>query len=268
MVHFIGTLVKRASNSVDPPSGEQRRDREVAFFDRFVTEQGDYDVLSDAAYRRLLLYFERLVRPRTGERCIDLGCGTGTFTRRLRGYGLRLEGMDISPASVEVANRAADGERYRCGDINRTELADGSYDIILYSGVLHHFANPALRAQVLREGHRLLAPGGRLFAYDPSAHSPSMFLYRDPRSPLFSREGKTENEVLLRRADLEKELRDVGFDSIAIHGASGITFKYVEGRLARRLLWFYNLYEEFVRLSPIEHWIGTFLVSFAQKPPA
>src|SRR4029077_18155915 len=127
---------------------------------------------------------------------------------------------------------------------------DASYEIILYSGVLHHFPSAPERARVLREGLRLLAPGGRLFAYDPKRSSPSMWLYRDPRSPLFSPKGKTDNEVLLGRAQLERELAEAGFVDIGVQGVSGITFKYVESAAARVVLPLYNAYEEVMRRSP------------------
>jgi SAM-dependent methyltransferase len=117
----------------------------------------------------------------------------------------------------------------------------------------------------MREAWRILRPGGRFFAFDPNAHSPSMFLYRDPHSPLYSSEGKTENKVLLERDELTGELREC-FVALRVRGISGTTFKYVKGRVARLLLPAYAVYEELVRLSPSEEQLGTFLVSTATKP--
>ncbi len=214
----------------------------------------------------MLGLFGALVRPQAGERCFDLGCGTGAFTRRLSAFKLDLTGLDISPRSIEAAGRRSGAERYLVGDLRDTGLPDGSADIIVYSGVLHHIDASALRLASLAEGHRILRPGGRLFAFDPSAHSPSMWLYRDPRSPLYSSKGKTENEVLLDRRDIRRELEQAGFSSIVVRGASGISFRYVESRFARLILPLYNLYEEIVRFSPLEDRLGTFLVSFAVKP--
>jgi ubiquinone/menaquinone biosynthesis C-methylase UbiE len=253
-----------------PRAGEQARQREVEFFDRFAAEHGDYDVLSEGAYRRLIDLFVQRVAPRRGERCIDLGCGTGAFTKRLaaRGLGLDLTGMDISPASVARASEHPEGARFVVGDIMQTGLPEASHDIILYSGVLHHFDSPAARHNVLVEGLRILRPGGRLFAYDPNARSPSMWLYRDPRSPLFSSKGKTENEVLLKSDELAGELADAGFGDVSVRGVSGITFRYVDSGLARLVLPAYNVYEALVRRSPWEDRIGTFLVSTAVKPTA
>jgi SAM-dependent methyltransferase len=252
------------SAHVPAPAG-QHVESEVRFFDEFVAARGDYDVLGEGAYRRLVSVFTGLVRPRQGERCIDLGCGTGAFTRRLRHLGLNLEGMDISPEAVAFANRSATSERYIRGDITSTGLPGGSRDIILYSGVLHHFPTPTERGRVLSEGFRLLAPGGRLFAFDPNLHSPSMWLYRDPRSPLFSTKGKTENEVLLSRLELSTEIESAGFSHVVVRGVSGISYKFVESAAARVVLPLYNAYEQLVRYSPFERFIGTFVISVARK---
>jgi SAM-dependent methyltransferase len=173
--------------------------------------------------------------------------------------------LDLSPAAVEYATRQSTQERFLVGDITHTGFEPGSYDIVLYSGVLHHFPTREERRRVLAEGFRLLAPGGRLFAFDPNQHSPSMWLYRDPRSPLFSSEGKTENEVLLSRQQLSAELSEVGFDQISVRGLSGISFRYVKSANARVVLPLYNLYELCMQLSPFERWLGTFVISSAVK---
>jgi len=241
--------------------------REVEFFDQFVAEHGDYDVLSDAAYERLLQVFAERVSPRAGERCIDLGCGTGAFIRRLGRFGLRRAGMDISPRAVEHAKHATPDVDFLVGDIAATGLGDGSQDILCYSGVLHHVTSPRDRVRVLAEGHRLLSPGGRLFAYDPSVQSPSMWLYRDPRSPFFSEKGKTENEVLLHRSQLAEELREAGFQDVDVRGIGGISFRFVESKIAGLILPIYNLYEELLRRSPLENRFGTFLITVATKAP-
>jgi SAM-dependent methyltransferase len=239
--------------------------KELSFFDHFTGEHGEYDVLGVRAYRRLLAVFDALVSPRQGEHCLDLGCGSGAFTRRLSAFGLVLTGMDISPRNIEAAARLSASETYQVGDIRATGFADGLADIVVYSGVLHHCDGATSRVEILREGYRLLKSGGRLFAFDPSAHSPSMWLYRDPRSPFYSSEGKTENEVLLTRGELRLELQEAGFSRGRVRGVSGISFHHVAGPLARRLLPLYNVYEEIVRFSPFEYWAGTFLVSTAVK---
>ena len=241
--------------------------KEVAFFDAFA-EQGDYDVLAEKAYERLLSFFRDLAHPKPGDTAIDLGCGSGALTRRLRPFSLGVTGMDISSGLIKRAKEQATTETYAVGDIRSTGFPDASFDHVLYSGVLHHFDTRTSRVETLREGFRILKPGGHLWAFDPNLHSPSMWLYRDPRSPLFSEEGKTENEVLLTRAMLTSEINEAGFRSVAVRGVSGTPFRYVAGRFARVILPAYNVYEQVIRFSGFERALGTFLVSVARKPGA
>lgn len=239
--------------------------KEVEFFDHFESEHGDYDVLGDLAYRRLLSCFARLVRPRAGERCIDLGCGTGAFTRRLAAFELDLTGVDISPRSVDRAAQQSPAQRYEVRDIMATGLPDASVDIAVFSGVLHHLPTARERSGALTEARRLLRPGGRVFGFDPHSGSPSMWLYRDPRSPLHSSIGKTENEVLLGRAQMRHELAAAGFTDVRAEGIGGITYRYVESGAARLILPLYNLYEIVTMLPGISRFLGTFVISFGRR---
>jgi SAM-dependent methyltransferase len=267
-LHCFGTALwprasgERASATVLKPQAEK------TFFDRFVDAHGDYDVLDENAYARLLLMFGA-VHPQPHETCVDLGCGTGAFTRRLQVFDLDLLGIDISSRSVEAARAHAHGkarQQYLVGDIRHLDIPAQSADIVVFSGVLHHVPESPLRAEILSEAFRVLRPGGRIFAYDPSAHSPSMWLYRSPGSPFHSKAGKTENEVLLTRGQLRGELAYAGFEKIEVRGVGGITYRYVEGRMARALLPLYNIYERVLQRTPVEHWLGTFLISSARKP--
>jgi SAM-dependent methyltransferase len=243
-------------------------DKEIRFFDRFESEHGEYDVLAESSYDRILGKFEATLRPRPGMTCVDLGCGTGAFTRRLRRFNLTLTGVDISPLSIDRA-RTLGGAEYVVGDICDCPLPADTYDLVVMSGVLHHLPDPDTRVRSLREAFRLLKPGGRFSSYDPNAASPSMFLYRDPRSPLYSPDGKTENEVLLSRDQIASNLATAGFAEIWATGLSGIAYRYVEGRIARRLLPVYNwIYEPLIRWSPFEKVLGTFVVANARKPEA
>lgn len=244
-------------------------DKEREFFDAFESDHGDYDVLADESYRRILSWLPGDAAARRGRTGVDLGCGTGAFTRRMSAAGLAMTGLDISPRSIQRAN-ALGGGIFVVGDIMATGLPAASFDYAVMSGVLHHLPHRELRVRSLREARRLLRPGGRFFSYDPNAHSPSMWLYRDPRSPLYSSAGKTENEVLLSGRELTSELRSAGFSDIEVRAVSGIRFRYVEGAFARRMLPFYNyVYEPLVRWSGLERHLGTFLVARAvHRPPA
>lgn len=97
------------------------------------------------------------VRRAAGERgslsVLDVGYGQGDMLRRIarwgqrRGVALRLEGVDLSPASKVVAEAATPGWmgiRYRTGDV--FDEAPGSVDVIVSSLFTHHLHN----AEVVR----------------------------------------------------------------------------------------------------------------------
>jgi SAM-dependent methyltransferase len=241
-------------------------EKEVQFFDAFEAQYGEYDVLTEKGYQRILDLMDRYLPLQPGRSCVDLGCGTGAFTRRLKKFDLVLTGVDISPRSIERA-RTVPGVNYVVGDICDCPLPSGSFDLAVMSGVLHHLPTREVRHRSLKEALRLLKPGGNFFSYDPNGRSPSMFFFRDPRSPFYSTEGKTDNEILFTRIDLLRELAAAGFEHISVRGVSGITYRYVAGRFASKVLPLYNhVYEPLIRWSPLQNLLGTFLVVTAKAP--
>jgi len=103
------------------------------------------------AYHRLLL---RHV-PEGARTALDVGCGTGLFTRRLAAAGLSVEGIDTSPAVTDAARAMGPGITYRVADVTSAEL--GRYDFISCLATLHHV--PFATVDRLRAA---LNPGGVL----------------------------------------------------------------------------------------------------------
>ncbi len=86
---------------------------------------------------------------------LDVGCGTGHFTRWFARRGLRVTGLDNSRPMLEAM---AGGRSFRriLGDAHRLPFADGSFDIVALITVLEFVIDPlhALReaARVARRG--------------------------------------------------------------------------------------------------------------------
>jgi SAM-dependent methyltransferase len=100
------------------------------------------------------------LRPRTGERILDLGCGTGTLTAQIARQGAHVTGIDRSPEMIAAAR-----EKYV--DL-RFELEDGQdlpyaaqFDAVFSNAALHWMPRAA---DVLRGVERALVPGGRFVA--------------------------------------------------------------------------------------------------------
>ncbi|NOR40816.1 MAG: methyltransferase domain-containing protein [Gammaproteobacteria bacterium] len=52
---------------------------------------------------------QSLLRPKPGARLLDVGCGTGWFSRRFAGHGLQVTGIDSDPKAIAYA-RSLGGE--------------------------------------------------------------------------------------------------------------------------------------------------------------
>lgn len=242
--------------------GPQDKDAEKRFFDEFAGH-GAYDVFDERGYKRLMKELFDLVEPLRGQTFLDIGCGTGAFTQRLADLAMEGVGLDISRQNLRVASRHLPQISFLAGDTELLPFPDNQFDLVTFSGILHHL--PRLEGS-LEEGLRVLKPGGRLFAYDPNGRNPAMWLYRSPNSPLSSREGITVNERLLSKEELESSLAAAGFVDVISQGVSGITYKYVAGFLARKMLALYNLADVLLDKSGLARHIGSFLITFGRKP--
>jgi SAM-dependent methyltransferase len=133
-----------------------------------------YDALS-----RLLLgrFFGRIaadvaaVAP-TGARVLEVGCGPGHLSLRLAGHhGLEVTGLDLDPAMIQRARtnaeRHGDGGRrqpsFVVGDVAALAFPDRSFDLVVSTLSMHHWADPTAG---LAEIGRVLRPGARALIWD------------------------------------------------------------------------------------------------------
>ncbi|WAL64087.1 class I SAM-dependent methyltransferase [Amycolatopsis cynarae] len=96
--------------------------------------------------------------PARARTALDVGCGTGKFTRKLAATGLAVEGIDPAREAIEAACATSPGKiTYRCEDVTRAGLPEGHYDFISCLAALHH-----MPFETVTKLRRALAPGGVL----------------------------------------------------------------------------------------------------------
>ena len=118
-----------------------------------------------AIFEPLLAKLLECAAPKSGDRVLDVACGTGIVTRRvaaLAGPRGRVVGVDINPVMLEVARSipSLGGApiEWRRGDGTALELPVGAFDLVYCQQGLQFFPD---RAAGVSEMRRVLAEGGR-----------------------------------------------------------------------------------------------------------
>jgi trans-aconitate methyltransferase len=101
-----------------------------------------------------------LLGPQSGERILDIGCGTGHLTARIATSGAQVTGIDRSPEMIRQAREAYPWIRFELADAAKIPL-EGGFDAVFSNATLHWIKDPERVATELR---RLLRPGGRFVA--------------------------------------------------------------------------------------------------------
>lgn len=112
----------------------------------------------DRAYRHL---------PRLqgkGEKVLDIGCGNGVFLKHAAQVGWEAWGLE--PDAKATASLG--GFKVLQGSLPNVPLPDESFDCITLSHVIEHLHDPVA---ALKEIHRLLKPGGRVWIATPNIES-------------------------------------------------------------------------------------------------
>jgi ubiquinone/menaquinone biosynthesis C-methylase UbiE len=94
-----------------------------------------------------------------GAAVLEIGCGTGQFTRQLAARGFNLTAIDIGAAMVEAARRNVADAAARFQVCPFEDFADGGPFDLIVSATAFHWIDPGVG---LAKAARLLRPGGWL----------------------------------------------------------------------------------------------------------
>ncbi|MFJ4654167.1 class I SAM-dependent methyltransferase [Nocardia sp. NPDC088792] len=128
-------------------------DTEAAIYDR--TRGGEERAEAAAGAVRILL-------PTGTRTLVDVACGTGIVSARLREPGRVVVGVDTSAGMLHYAQPRLDGRVVRA-DATRLPIADSTADAVLFMWLLH-LVGAQVAAQAVAEAARVLRPGGVLVA--------------------------------------------------------------------------------------------------------
>jgi ubiquinone/menaquinone biosynthesis C-methylase UbiE len=162
-------------------------------------------------------------------RVLEIGCGQGTGARII--YDLfeprHYVGLDLDSRMVQRARRKAralPNARFLEGDVASLAFPDGSFDLVVDFGVVHHVPN---WQDALAEIHRVLKSGGEFLFEDLSLDTfesgvgiPVRRLLDHPYDQMF------------RKQEFVDGLESLGF-TVESHDARPLGFRHFWGRAVK-----------------------------------
>jgi len=125
-------------------------------------------------------------------RILEVGCGTGFMSLELARMGHDVVGIDSNQKIIRIARRTMETDpysktrgdlRYEVADFNKWSDFPGTYDVVLFSRVLHDLPHPR---RILSKAHHLLKNRGRVvcleYAYDRTDRRAATWLYQIQRA--------------------------------------------------------------------------------------
>lgn len=157
--------------------------------------------------------FKKMCNPTRVDKILEIGCGDGIFTQRLRGTDAQIMATDITPAVVSrsKAKLSFPGLKYKIEDCEKLSFKEGSFSIVCGVSILHHVEIK----KTIQECYRVLRNGGKLFFTEPNYLNPIIFLFSNVG---FLRKVMelSPNEKALFRKDVEKLLKSTGFRKVVV----------------------------------------------------
>ena len=113
-------------------------------------------------------YIEKFAKK--GDKILELGAGTGTYSIYLAKKGYRVEAVELSEHNLEILKINGEGEKnltIRQGDaVELGMYSDDLFDVTLSLGPMYHIFNEKEMRSAIKEAVRVTKPGGIIiFSY-------------------------------------------------------------------------------------------------------
>jgi len=159
---------------------------------------------------------------------LELGCGTGYFTRELAKLKVHVTAIDISPELIEEAKSEIKSEKVSFEVQNAYEMTYGLnlFDAVIGSSVLHHLEIE----KAVTEIYRVLKPGGMIAFTEPNMLNPQIALQKN--IPWLKRKlGDSPDETAFFSWKIKKMLNDAGFSQVQV-----MPFDFLHPAIPRQLI--------------------------------
>src|SRR5262249_4999746 len=178
-----------------------------------------------------------------GMSVLELGCGTGYFTRELARSGAEVVAIDVSPELLEIAraNCPAPNVQYQIENAYALSYEDAVFDSVVGSSVLRHLEIE----EALRDIYRVLKPVGTIYFIEPKVLNPQIAMQKNV--PWIKQKlGDSPDETAFFRWPLRRLLEQTGYHDIRID-----PFDFLHPKTLAALIDSINALGQFLERMPV-----------------
>jgi len=233
----------------DNPQKKSLSEKELEFFDQRAKQ---YDKLIISTSPVGMDRIERRARSITqsaelkeGMTVLELGCGTGEYTKEFAEEKVQLISLDISPEMIKVArSKTGSGVLFVVSNAEQLPFKDGVFDSVVGNAILHHF--PDL-STALREVWRIKTQQAIIVFREPNLYNPAKFFaFGIPVLRLFRKDRWSPSEKVFSRSFIRKRLEETGYSVMNIEYAG-----LVGSRCPVQIISFLYRIEKFLSKTPV-----------------
>lgn len=162
-------------------------------------------------WKRRVKMLTKHIKPE--ERVLELGCGTGYFTREIIKTGASVIAIDISPDLLAIAHKDNNYPNVSFCEENAYQMSfpNESFNCVIGSSVLHHLNIE----KAISEIYRVLKPGGFIAFTEPNMMNPQIALQKN--IPWLKRKlGDSPDETAFFRWQVLQLLKKHNFKQISV----------------------------------------------------
>lgn len=191
---------------------------------------------------------------------LEIGCGTGYFTKEIAKNNAHLTAIDISPDLIKIAknsvNYISNNVIFKIENAYSMSFSNQSFDCVVGSSILHHLEID----EALKEIFRILKFGGKICFTEPNMMNPQIALQKN--IPYIKKIlGDSPDETAFFRWTLKKKLKKLGFVNIEI-----IPFDFLHPATPEALIKIIIKIGNSIEKIPLLREIAGSLLIKAQKP--
>lgn len=195
---------------------DNRLDNEIKH-GKFLAENGAEKIWNWASpagkkrWERRVKMLTEMITPE--KKVLELGCGTGDFTKEIVKTNAQITSIDISSHLLLIARKEVQAANVLFLEENAYQMSfgDNSFDFVVGSSVLHHLDIQ----KAISEIYRVLSPGGMIAFTEPNMLNPQIAVQKN--IPYVKKKlGDSPDETAFFKWQLSRILQEAGFSNITV----------------------------------------------------